>query len=188
MRRRLARWILGLFGWEAEGDLPDARKYVAIGAPHTSNWDFPVAILTMWAIGLEGRWVGKHTLFRPPFGWIMRKLGGLALNRETTQDFVSQMVERFAEREELVLVIAPEGTRSRTPHWRTGFYWIAHGARVPIALGYLDYGRKRAGVARALVPSGDLEADFEEIRAFYAEQTGKRPERTSALTIKPREA
>ena len=185
---RLARWILRLFGWEVEDRLPDTPRYVTIGAPHTSNWDFPVAILTMWAIGLDGRWVGKHTLFRPPFGWIMRKLGGVPLNRDTTQDFVSQMVERFRELDEFVLVIAPEGTRSHTPHWRTGFYWIAHGAGVPIALGFLDYARKRAGVAEVFVPSGDLESDFETIRAFYADKTGKRPEKTSQLRIKPREA
>lgn len=186
--RRLARWLLGLFGWEVEANLPEARKYVAIGAPHTSNWDFPVAILAMWAMGLRGRWVGKHTLFRPPFGWLMRRLGGLPLNREETRDFVAQMVDRFRERDEFVLVMAPEGTRSHTPHWRTGFYWIARGARVPIALGYLDYARKRAGVSRSLVPGGDIEADFEEIRAFYADKTGKRPEKKSDLRIRPPDA
>lgn len=186
--RGLARRVLGLFGWEVEANLPVAKKYVVIGAPHTSNWDLPLSLLTMWAIGLEGRWVGKHTLFRGPFGSVMRRLGGLPLNRETTEDFVSRMAERLREAEELALLIAPEGTRKRTDHWRTGFYWIAHEAGVPIALGYLDYARKRAGVGRVLDPSGDIEADFEKIRSFYSDKTGKRPERTSELRIKPRPA
>lgn len=187
MKAALARRILRLFGWELEAKLPDAPKYVAIGYPHTSNWDFPVGILGMWGIGLPGRWVGKHTLFRRPFGWAMRALGGIPLDREATRDFVQQSVEKFAGREELVLVIAPEGTRSRTEHWRTGFYYIALGARVPVALGFLDYGRKRAGVGDVLVPTGDIERDFERIRAFYRGMVGKRPERQGEIRPRPKE-
>ncbi|MFQ5679516.1 MAG: lysophospholipid acyltransferase family protein [Gemmatimonadota bacterium] len=188
LKARIARGILRLFGWQVERELPAAPKYVAIGYPHTSNWDFPVGILTMWALGIRGRWVGKHTLFRWPFGWVMRALGGLPLDRERTRDFVQQSVEAFARREELILVLAPEGTRSRTEGWRTGFYYIALGAAVPIALGYLDFGRRRAGIGAVLVPSGDLEADFERLRAFYRNRSGRRPERQSEIRPRPKAA
>ena len=185
--KKLCRWILRLFGWRVEGSLP-GPKCVLIGAPHTSNWDFPVALLTMRALGIPGRWVGKHTIFRWPVGWLMRKLGGIPLNREQTRNFVPRVIDEFERRRELVIVLAPEGTRSRTAHWRTGFYFIAVGARVPIVLGYLDYARKRAGVGPVLWPSGDLEADLGTIGDFYADKTGKRPEKTSPVVIRAREA
>lgn len=188
LRSSVARRILRLFGWQVEAKLPDALRYVAIGFPHTSNWDFPVGILTMWAMGIRGRWVGKHTLFRWPFGWLMRALGGMPLNRATTQDFVQQTVEMFRRREEFILVIAPEGTRSRTDGWRTGFYHIASGAGVPIALGYLDYGRRQAGIGGLLIPSGDLKADFETLRGFYHGRVGKRPDRQGAIRPRPKAA
>ncbi len=185
--RGLSRWILRVFGWRAVGSLP-GPKCVLIGAPHTTNWDFPLALLVMWALEIPGRWVGKHTIFRPPFGWLMRRLRGIPLDRERTKDFVPQVVERFKAAEELVIVIAPEGTRSRTEYWRSGFYWIAHGARVPIALGFVDFAKKVGGVGGVLVPSGDIEADMEKIREFYADKVGKRPEKTSAMRLRPRDS
>lgn len=159
-----------------EAKLPELSKYVIIGSPHTSNWDFPLGILTMWAMGIRGQWVGKHTLFRWPWGVFMRALGGVPLNRETTRDFVQQTIEILAERKEFAVLIAPEGTRSRTDGWRTGFYYIALGAGLHIALGYLDYGRKRSGIGGYLAPTGELEEDFEKLQAFYLGMTGKRPE------------
>lgn len=183
--RTVSRWILKLLGWRAEGALP-GRRCVLIGAPHTSNWDFPFALLVMWALEIPGRWVGKHTLFRRPFGGVMRRLGGIPLHRERTENFVQQVVEWFEREDELVLVIAPEGTRSRTEFWRSGFYWIAHEAGVPIALGYLDYGRKAGGIGDSFVPSGEPEADMERIRAFYAGVAGKRPALAGEIRIRPR--
>lgn len=185
--RTLARWILRLVGWRAEGELP-ARRCVLIGFPHTSNWDFPIAMLIMWALAIPGRWVGKHTLFRRPFGGLMRWLGGIPLDRERTENFVPQVVEWLEREEELVVVIAPEGTRGRTEFWRSGFYWIAHEARVPIALGYLDYGRKVGGIGPSLLPGGDVEADMEKIRAFYADKVGKRPALAGEIRLRPRSA
>ncbi len=182
--KKLCRWTLRLFGWRAEGSLP-GPKCVLIAAPHTSNWDFPVGLLTLGALGIRGRWVGKHTIFRWPVGWLMRKLGGIPLNREHTRNFVQWVIDEFERRRELVIVLTPEGTRSRTEHWRTGFYFIAVGARVPIVLGYLDYARKRAGVGLVLWPSGDLEADLRTIGDFYADKTGKRPEKTGPVMIWP---
>ncbi|MFQ5690508.1 MAG: lysophospholipid acyltransferase family protein [Gemmatimonadota bacterium] len=181
---KLARAILRLFGWKVRAHLPRSRRYVLIGAPHTSNWDFPVALLALRALNIPGRWVGKHTLFRWPLGPIMRRLGGVPVDRRSSHRFVEQIVERFRENEELVIVISPEGTRRRTPYWRTGFYYIARNAGVPIALGYLDYGRKEAGVDGVVVPSGDLERDLEAFRRFYADKTGKRPEKTGRIRLR----
>lgn len=179
LRERAGRLVLGLFGWSVEDRLPPASRYVCIGAPHTSNWDLPVGLGAMLALDLPARWVGKHTLFRGPMGPLMRSVGGVPVDRTVSQDFVSQVADRFRRAEErdepFVLVIAPEGTRSPADRWRTGFYHIAREAGVPIALGYADYPSRRTGVGGWIEPSGDLEADMEEIRAFYADKTGKRP-------------
>lgn len=178
--------ILKLIGWRMVGRVP-ADRCVVIGAPHTSNWDFPLALLAFWSLPIEARWVGKHTLFRPPFGWIMRWLGGIPLDRQNTRDFVKQVVDRFEDEEKLALVIAPEGTRGRRDHWRSGFYWIAHGAGVPIALGFVDYGRRVGGIGESIVPTGDLEADLEKIRSFYADIRGKHPEQVSPIRFRAAE-
>lgn len=170
------RSVLRLFGWTVVGVTPEEKKWVLIGAPHTSNWDFPVGLAAMWALGIEPRWVAKHTVFRWPLGVLMKALGGIPLDRERTQDFVQQSVREFEDRDELVLVLAPEGTRSRVEYWRTGFYYIALGAGAPIVLGFVDFARKRIGLGPTLRPSGDIEADFKTIRSFYADKTGKRPE------------
>lgn len=180
--QRLARLILELIGWRMVGEIP-APKAVLIGAPHTSNWDFPLALLAFWALDIDARWVAKHTIFRPPFGGLLRALGGIPLDRERTTDFVPANVELFEREDALVLAIAPEGTRSRTERWRSGFYWIAHGAGVPIALGFLDYGRRVGGIGGLLFPSGDVEADMERIRAFYADKTAKHPEKVGPVAL-----
>lgn len=180
--RWLARLILRLIGWRMVGEIPGPRA-VLIAAPHTSNWDFPLAILAFWALDIDARWVGKHTLFRRPFGGLMRLLGGIPLDRERTSDFVRATVELFEGEEALVLAIAPEGTRSRTQRWRSGFYWIAHGAGVPIALGFLDYGRRVGGIGGSLFPSGDVKADMERIRAFYADKTARHPEKVGPMEL-----
>lgn len=181
--RALSRAVLRLVRWRLHGEPPPA-KCVIIGAPHTSNWDFPMALLTLWSLSIPAKWVGKHTLFRRPFGWVMRGLGGISLDRDRTRDFVSQVVDWFEREPELALVIAPEGTRSKTEHWKSGFYWIAHGAGVPIILGYVDYGRRELGLGEQILPTGDIEADFVRIRAFYAEKTGRHPAKVGE--IRPR--
>lgn len=117
----------------------------------------------------------------------MRRLGGIPLDRGATKDFVSQVVDWFDREPELTLVIAPEGTRSRTDCWRSGFYWIAHGAGVPIGLGFVDYPNRVAGIGSSIMPTGDIEADMETIRAFYADKIGKHPEKTGIVSVRPRE-
>ena len=187
MRHRLANMILKLFGWRAEGSLAEWPKCVIVVAPHTSNWDFPVLMLIKVALGLKVRWMGKHTLFRPPFGWIMRWLGGLPIDRSVRHNMVEQAVESFRTHERLLLAIPPEGTRKRTPHWRSGFYHIALGAQAPIAFGFADYRRKVGGIGGMIMPSGDVDADMAIIRDFYSGIIGKRPDQFGEIRLKPQE-
>jgi 1-acyl-sn-glycerol-3-phosphate acyltransferase len=184
MRHMLANMVLKLFGWRVVGSLADQPKCVVIVAPHTSNWDFPVMLLLAVALRLKATWMGKHTLFRPPFGWIMRRLGGLPIDRGARHNMVEQAVESFRAHDRLVLAILPEGTRKRTPYWRSGFYHIALGAQVPIALAFADYRRKVGGIGRVIVPSGDVDADMALIRDFYSGIAGKRPEQFGEIRLK----
>ncbi len=180
--QRVARGALRLVGWTLV-DEPAERppKYVLIGAPHTSNWDFPIGMLGLIGLGVKRNWVGKHTLFRPPLGWLMRALGGVPLDRTKRHNFVEQVVAAFHASDEMVIALTPEGTRSYTPGWKTGFYYIALGAGVPIILGFIDYPRRSLGLGPVFRPSGDLDADLERIRDFYADKTGKRPENKSEI-------
>lgn len=186
MTGSLSRAILRLLGWRVEGNLPDTPKYVVIGAFHTTNWDFPLMLLLKSAIGLKVRWVGKHSLFRWPLGWLMRRLGGIPVDRRSPHNYVEQIVDAFRRRDELILVIAPEGTRKKTEYWKTGFYYIALGAGVPIALGFADYPRKVGGIGVSFMPTGDFEADLAQIRAFYADKRGLHTEKQGEIRIRPR--
>lgn len=187
LRQRVGRGLLGLCGWSVENRLPPTPRYVCIGAPHTTNWDLPVGLAAMLALGFPPRWVGKHTLFRGPLGPVMRALGGVPVDRRVRQDFVKQVAQRFRlaeERDEpFVLVIAPEGTRSRAERWKSGFWHIARQAGVPIALGYADYASRRTGVGGWIEPGEDPEADMDRIRTFYAEKRGKRPEKQGPVRL-----
>jgi len=169
------------------GELP-GPKSVLIGAPHTSNWDLALTLLTFWTLSFKAHWIGKHTLFKPPLGPLMRLLGGISLDRGTTKDFVPEVVGWYERASELTLVIAPEGTRSHTDYWRSGFYWIAHGAGIPIGLGFVDYPNRVAGIGSSIMPTGDIEADFQKISAFYAEKSGRHPEKTGPVVVRPGKA
>lgn len=173
--RGLGRAVLKIMGWRFEGAFPNVPKFVGIVAPHTSNWDFIIGMAVVVGSGLDAHWIGKHTIFRPPFGGFMRWLGGMPVNRSETKGAVPQIVEIFDEREQLIIGIAPEGTRKRVDRWKTGFYHIALGAKVPILLAYFDYPRKVVGIGPTIMPSGDLEADMKTIRAFFADFVGKYP-------------
>ena len=181
MLSRISMWILIRLGWTILADLPDLKKYVVIAAPHTSNWDFPLGILSAKAMGLKVRWMGKHTLFRWPHGWFFHAIGGTAVHRETGKNYIAQMTDLFESSEQLVLALAPEGTRTKTDHWKTGFYYIARAANVPILLAYLDFGNKQVGVGELFYPTEDINADFEFIRRFYANRRGKNPEKESLI-------
>ncbi|MFQ5569966.1 MAG: lysophospholipid acyltransferase family protein [Rhodothermales bacterium] len=176
LSRGLGKTILRGLGWDFEGEIPNLSKMVVIAAPHTSNWDFVVAIATVLALGLQVHWIGKHTIFRPPFGWLMRWLGGTPVDRSKRHGLVAQVVALFVQHERFVFGVAPEGTRKRVDRWKTGFYHVAVGAQAPILPAYLDFPRKRVGVGPLVTPSGDLEADMQTIQTFYAQFTGKNPE------------
>ncbi len=158
--------------------LPDVSKVVIIVAPHTTNWDFVVGIAAKFALGLRASWLGKHTLFRPPFGGLMRWLGGIPVDRSRPNDVVARSVEQFAEMERMVLGISPEGTRKAVPRWKTGFYRIAQGAGVPIVPVAFDWSRRVLAIGPALSPGGDTDADLRTLGQFFEAARGRRGERT----------
>lgn len=173
--RRLSGLYLRLTGWTLEGTIPDTPKWVMIAAPHTTNWDFPVMLAVAFAFKIRLSWLGKSTLFKWPFGAFFRYLGGIPVNRSRSENTVQRTVQLFNEAEALVMAIPPEGTRRKVRTWRTGFYHIAHGANVPIALGFIDYERKASGVGPIIQPTGDIDIDMKEIQAFYATVKAKYP-------------
>jgi len=183
LSRRLAYFILRIIGWRTHVIHPHTSRYVLIGAPHTSNWDFGLMLLLMAAEQLPIRFMGKDSLFRGPLGPLMHSLGGIPVNRRERTRLVDQIAAKFEEYDDLIIGIAPEGTRSKTSHWRTGFYYIALKARVPIAMAYLDYGNKIIGVGSNFMPCGDLKADFEIIRKFYTGIVGKNPNKQGEIVL-----
>jgi 1-acyl-sn-glycerol-3-phosphate acyltransferase len=162
-------------GWNIEGDFPARPKMVAIVAPHTSNWDFIVGILAVFAIGIRVRFLAKHTLFEAPLGWLMRWCGGMPVNREAPHGLVPQVVEAFEQAPSVFLAITPAGTRSSTKPWKSGFYHIAVAARVPILPVIFDGPKRAIRFLPAFEPSGDYEADLPKLLALYAGVRGIRP-------------
>jgi 1-acyl-sn-glycerol-3-phosphate acyltransferase len=172
----LAMATLRLKSWKLEVNMPAAPKFVLVGAPHTSKLDLFYALMLAHGTGIKMHWIGKDSLFRWPLGGAMRWLGGIPVKRNSSQNFVNQIVDVFNRLEKLVVAIAPEGTRGRADYWKTGFYYIALGAKVPIALGFVDYKDKVVGIGPTIYPSGDIHADFVQIKAFYDTKTGQHPE------------
>ena len=173
LSRTLARGLLALFGWRVDGEFLDRPKMVAIVAPHTSNWDFVVGILVVFALGLRVRFLGKHTLFNPWLGWLMRWLGGTPVIRDTPQGAVADAAEMIAREERILLGIAPEGTRRRGTPWRSGFYNIALAAKVPILPAAFDYGRRSLRLFPLFEPTGNYEADLARLQALYEGVRGR---------------
>lgn len=169
----LCQISLKLRGWKLQGMPPAEKKFVLIGVPHTSNWDFPLALAIAFVYRLEMRWMGKDSLFKGWRGPIMRWMGGIPIDRSSSNNVVAQTIEAFNLSDRLVVAVPPEGTRSRVDKWKTGFYYIALGAKVPIALGFLDYKRKVGGFLSAFYPTGDAEKDILAMRSCYAGITGK---------------
>ena len=174
--------FLKLTGWTIEGALPpEAAKSVFIAAPHTSNWDLPYTRMVAFSLRLNIYWMGKESIFRPPFRGVMMWLGGIPVNREKSGNLVAASIEAIkAAAPPLQLVVPPEATRSKTRTWKTGFYYIAAGAGVPIVMAYMDYANKRSGLGPVFVPSGDILRDMEEIKAFYAPFKGRNEEQFDA--------
>jgi 1-acyl-sn-glycerol-3-phosphate acyltransferase len=176
------RWLYGLMfklcGWKVTGTFPSGvRKYIIAVAPHTSNWDFLVGIAARSILHIErAKFLGKSQLFRPPFGWLFRQLGGYPVERGSSHDMVKNVAELFRSHEDFVLAIAPEGTRKKVEKLRTGFYYIAKEAQVPIFPVGFDFKKKEVVIGPPLYPGQDVDADFEKLRAFYRTITGRNPE------------
>ncbi|NNE40040.1 MAG: glycerol acyltransferase [Marinicaulis sp.] len=171
--RLLCIGVFYLAGWRVEGALPRKGKFVVIAAPHTSNWDFVWMLGCAMVFNVRIHWLGKHTLFNPPWGWFMRLCGGIPVDRRKSNNVVEQMVAVYESAENLSIAIPPEGTRAKVRYWKTGFYHIAHGAGVPIALGFLDYSRKVGGIGPLMITTGNYDRDLEEIKKFYAGIKGR---------------
>lgn len=182
--RRWAAWILARFGWGYHIATPPSPRCVIIVYPHTSNWDFVWGILVLWASGWPLNWVGKHTLFIGPFNWLFRRWGGIPVNRTSTGGFIERLTATMLEQEQMLLVIAPEGTRRLTDRWRSGFYRLALAAKVPIGLAYIDYGTRRAGIESYLNLSGDEQTDMAQIAHAYRNRKGY--DQTKAAPIRLR--
>jgi 1-acyl-sn-glycerol-3-phosphate acyltransferase len=186
MIKSLSRFILSTIGWKTSHTIPLLDKCVLIGAPHTTNWDFPLTLLGLSSMGVKFNWVAKHTLFFWPLGTLLRAIGGISVDRSQGTSFLKRIIELYDSQETLVLAIAPEGTRSKTRYWKTGFYTIAHRAGVPIGLGYIDYSRKVIGLEKVIDASGDIDQDFEIIKEYYQDKVGKYPEKQGEIRIKVR--
>lgn len=177
--KQFANLLLLVTGWRLEGEVPDLRKCVIIGAPHTSNWDFFFGLLYKMYYGLNIHFLMKEELFRFPYKYFFRSIGGIPVNRGKKNNLVETLYRRFSQREDFYLAITPEGTRNRVKEWKRGFYYIAAKANVPIVLAYMDYGRKVVGVGPVVYPGMSIEADMQEIKAFYATIQAKFPEQFS---------
>ncbi len=184
MLPRLAFALLRVCGWRIVLLLPVPMKCVVVFYPHTSNWDFPVGLLTKWAVGIYFRFVGKDTLFKGPFACVFRYWGGIPVNRRERTGFIGQMRAEFDAHADFRLVIAPEGTRSRASHWKSGFYHLARAVNVPVALAFIDYRRRRIGVGAFVDLTGDVRADMARIAAFYADKEGRRQERQGPVRLR----
>jgi 1-acyl-sn-glycerol-3-phosphate acyltransferase len=181
--QRIARFILRRLGWTCVDVEPRPERAVLVVYPHTSNWDFPLGLLAKAALPLNARWAGKDTLFRGPLGPPMRRLGGIPVNRRERTGFVARLAAELRDGPPFLLAIAPEGTRSLTPGWKSGFYRIALEARVPLLLATIDYAHKRIGLIGSFTPSGDAERDIAALAERYADCRGLRPELVSPIRL-----
>jgi 1-acyl-sn-glycerol-3-phosphate acyltransferase len=168
-KARIAAAALRSLGWEFVGERPTPPKFVGLAAPHTSNMDGLLMVLMAQKVGLEMSWMVKDAVDKPMLGSIVRQVGGVFIDRSKAHGLVEQMVAEFQKRERFCLMIPPEGTRGRTEYWKSGFYYIAMGARVPIVPGFLDYGRRRGGFGEPMELSGNMKTDMDRLRAFYEE-------------------
>lgn len=186
MRRAIARLVLRLSGWRAVGHVP--RAGILVGAPHTSNWDWVAMLLLTWRDGVQARVLIKRELFRGPLAPLLRVTGGIPLDRSSPGATVRALLDEARRDERFLLVLAAEGTRDRTDYWKSGFYTIAQQTGLPVVLGFIDGPSRTMGFGPTLTPSGDVTADMDLVRAFYADKRGIRPERRTEPRLREESA
>lgn len=184
LAQRWARKLLTAFGWSVAITWPPVPKCVIIVYPHTSNWDFIIGYLARVAAGLPAQWVGKDTLFRWPIAGLLRRMGGIPVNRRKRTGLIAQLTQEFDRRPWMWVAVAPEGTRARTGHWKSGFYHLALAAQVPVGLAFIDYRRRVVGLSTYLTLSGDEERDLTQMRAVYADKVGRHPAQASEIRFR----
>jgi 1-acyl-sn-glycerol-3-phosphate acyltransferase len=184
MKKWLATQFLKLTGWKKSGPRPDTDRAVVIAAPHTSNWDLLYMLAFAAVYDMDIRWMGKHVLFYPPMGWLMRAVGGMPVVRHRSGNVVAGLVQAFSENEKLLLMVPTEGTRARAEHWKSGFYHIANQADVAIVPSFLDWSTKSAGFGTPLKTTGDIGKDMDYFRNYYANVLGKFPELMAPIRLK----
>ncbi len=174
----IASFILRLIGWKVTGAVPEhIKKCVIIAAPHTSNWDFVIARIVYWRLGVPVKFLIKREAFDHPLGGLVKTLGGIPVDRKKSSNLVEQVADLFNHYEVLNVIITPEGTRRLVTEWKRGFYYIALKANVPIIIGFIDYKRKVGGFGPVLYPSGNFDTDFSIIQEFYRDKTARHPEK-----------
>ncbi|MHB1139211.1 MAG: lysophospholipid acyltransferase family protein [Microthrixaceae bacterium] len=188
MKTLLSKIWLFLWRWKVTQSEPIPDRCVMIAAPHTSNWDFPITLSMAGVSGIDIRWLGKAQMFNPVLGPVFRALGGISVQRSSSNGLVGDLAEEFSRHDRLVLVVPAEGTRSAVEHWKSGFYQIASQAGVPIVCAYVDRSTRRGGFGPVITPSGDVRADMDRIRAFYAGKTGLKPNRFSTPRLREEDA
>ena len=175
---KIAAFIYKLVGWKAVGSIPDdLKKYVILAAPHTSNWDFFYGRLYFYIFKVPVKFFIKKEWFFFPMGILFRAMGGVPVDRSTNSNLTDEIAKSFKLHEEMAMMVTPEGTRSYSPDWKKGFYYIAQKANVPIVLGFLDYSKKEAGYGPVFYPTGDIDKDFAEFKSFYMTKKGRFPEK-----------
>lgn len=178
MKQILSKFIFTkILGWKLIGDFPkDLKKYVIIGAPHTSWMDFPIGILVKYALRVDVKFIGKKELFKPPFGFIFRWLGGTPVDRSKSTNLVDATVEQFKKQDNFIIALSPEGTREKVEKWKTGFYYIAKGANVPVVMFTLDFGNRQVAISKPYYTTTNKQEDFKYFYNFYKGVKGKKPE------------
>lgn len=188
MRARLSRWLLARMGWTLVGRTPEPLHTVMVASPHTTNWDFPMALLIGWSLELNMRWLGKKELFGPGYGWVLRRLGGVPVARGAAGNLVGELVELFPPGKRLTIVVPVSGTRGHTEYWKSGFYRIARGAGVPVVPAFVDYERRVCGTGEPVQLTGDVAADMDRFRDFYAGIEGKYPDNDGPVRLRDEDA
>lgn len=173
---KIALFIFKLFGWKIVGELPPFKKFVIIGAPHTSNWDFFIGRLYFFVYKIPVQFFIKKEWFFFPMNLLLKSLGAIPVNRSKNTRLTEEIVKTFNTREKLVMLVTPEGTRKYNPEWKKGFYYIALKAKVPIVMGFIDYSTKTTGIGPYIYPSGNIEEDMKIILDFYRTKKGRFPD------------